>query len=84
MSKIYDDNSGRCVCCGADTLWGNAPHESDCEYARHVHEAYQAGIAFAQEVLIRVEADKAGLNMAMVRGNVGVREVASTLGIELE
>lgn len=34
MISIYDEGSGRCKICRAHTLWGEAPHASDCEAAR--------------------------------------------------
>ena len=43
MSKIYHPNSGRCYFCGADTLWGDAPHGDKCEYEEvmNLKAAYQ-------------------------------------------
>ena len=26
----YDEESGRCGACKADTLWGDVPHDEDC------------------------------------------------------
>lgn len=33
---VFHRNSGRCVTCGADTLWGDAPHADDCPAANMV------------------------------------------------
>lgn len=35
---VYDPNSGRCKVCGAETLWGDAPHADGCGFARVVVE----------------------------------------------
>jgi hypothetical protein len=32
--SVYDELSGRCRICGEDTLWGDAPHKPDCEFAK--------------------------------------------------
>ena len=33
MYPLYNDNSGCCKVCDADTLWGDAPHTESCELA---------------------------------------------------
>jgi len=32
--SIFDINSGKCKLCGAETLWGDAPHASNCAMNR--------------------------------------------------
>ncbi len=29
---IYNQETGRCKLCNAETLWGDAPHEPDCSF----------------------------------------------------
>lgn len=47
MISIYDEDSGRCKVCRAHTLWGEAPHDPDCEAAQlldffwKIHDAYE-------------------------------------------
>ena len=35
---IYDDNSGRCKVCHAETLWGDVSHEKECEFLKMMQE----------------------------------------------
>lgn len=66
----YYNHSGRCTSCGADTLWGVAPHAGDCSAANRakVAEIYrQANWLFAKRETLGLSEFQGGALVGIIR-----------------